>query len=138
MKNLKVIISLLPVLILGMFIYFSTIGFSKLNDGSAVSAKNKKEKIEIKKTSSTIMLWINLTSVSGSDCLTGSYQYCINRGTPIQVFGEGFSVEVPCNEQFTICVSSGTCAGAFTGSVACDTETFISIQLSPLVSCVCN
>lgn len=131
MKNLKVILSLLPVLALTCFIYFSTLGFSNLNTTKTTTFKNKIESIPVKKPSTTVMLWINLRDLGGNHCLGGSYEYCINGGHAIFESTEGFYAEVPCGETFTICVSSGNCWGSWTGTVSCNTDTFINVDMSP-------
>jgi len=131
MKNLKVVISLLPVLILTCFIYFSTIGFSTAEEGPAAKAD--------KRPTNTVMLYIILTDTDGNHCLGGSYEYCINGGHPQNVFTEGFYAEVPCGEPFTICVTSGKCSGIWTGTASCNVDTFITVNLSPDGRpCSCN
>ncbi|MBX7046570.1 MAG: hypothetical protein K1X86_12115 [Ignavibacteria bacterium] len=137
MKNFKVVLSLLPIIALGCFVYFSSIGFSKFNVKKTSPPDSKIEKITKEKTSSTVMLWITL---SGAECLSGNYSYCINGGNSYYVNTEGFYAEVPCGEEFTICVRTLdiSCRGSYTGTVSCDTDTYKIVELSPFNTCDCN
>lgn len=131
MKNLKVVVTLLPVLILGSFIYFSTIGFSKIDEVTSSISKNKIEKLyEVKeKPSNTVSVWIILTSSNGR-CLTGYYEICLN-GVNIGVqTTEGFYLNVPCDKEFTLCIKDGDCYGTYTGIVNCNSDTFRIINMS--------
>ncbi|MBX7046568.1 MAG: hypothetical protein K1X86_12105 [Ignavibacteria bacterium] len=124
MKNLKVILSLLPVLALSCFIYFSTIGFSS----QTTSSESKNMNIQNEKASGTVLLWINLISAN-ERCITGYYEICLN-GIPLTPeTTEGFYLSVPCEEEFTLCIKAGSCYGTYTGTANCNTDTFRNIYL---------
>lgn len=132
MKNIRVILSLLPVLALTFFIYLSTLGFSH--------APLEKSKSEFKKPSASMILAVHITDVGGNHCLTGDYTYCVNGGPAIQVFSDYFEVEVPCGDDVTICVtSSAGCTGSWTGPASCEPQPRVTIDISPFgARCNCQ
>jgi len=137
MKNFKVVFAFLPVLLLVTFIYFSTVGFSKFNGERAIST-NKIDKTVEKRTSSTVFLWINLIDINGEGCVGGAVSYCIDGYTLQYTYGSSFSIEVPCDRYFTICLQTEKCSGSWSGSVGCNSETFINVNVnSSNGPCIC-
>jgi len=111
MKNFKVVSGLLTIFVLAIVFYFSTV--ASAIEEKPVAVKSKSE------ISTTCSKTIQLTS-GGKGCLSGSYTYCINGGTAVQVFSNAFTVNLPCGETSTICVmSSNGCIGTASVYVAC-------------------
>ncbi len=119
MKNLKVLLSAIPLIIASLIIYFST------------SAYNNE-----KPSGGLLVHLINATSL---DCLDGDLTYCINGSGPIRIDGD-FKIDVECNEYVEICVkSSAGCAGSWAGNINCAGSASIDIYLSNIgADCKCD
>lgn len=134
MKNSKIVFAFLPAILIALFVYFSTTGFSNEPGENASKATFN----SFKKTS-TVTLHVTITDLGLNHCLNGTYTYCLNSGVGVFIVGETFDIEVPCDEPISICVASGSCTGTWTGSVSCDTRPSISIDISPYSSkCPCH
>jgi hypothetical protein len=131
MKKFKVILSLLPVLAIASFIYFSALGFSHVPE--------VKTNTTLAKPSATTLVAVHLSDIGGNHCLTGNYYYCVNGGPAIPFSFPG-EIEVPCDEYVTICVTSDApCTGSWTGFVSCGPNPKITIDLSPFnARCNCR
>jgi hypothetical protein len=115
MKNLKVILSLLPAAAFVFFIFLSTNGSSAAK--SYAPAGN------------TVMMHV---TIWGSELchLGNSYTYCINGVSP-QVFPSDGMLEFPCDATSTICIKSNAgCCGSWTGYLdPCNAISFFDIPV---------
>ncbi len=138
MKNLKGFLVLLPLLVLAVFIYFSTNGFSSQPDSKTLLVNKENERTDTKKPS--IVYPVHLTNIGGGGCLSGDYTYCIDHGRSMKASGD-FEVDLACGQYHTICINSSTgCYGTWTGWIDCfATFPQINIDLSTTpVQCLCQ
>ncbi|MBN8569131.1 MAG: hypothetical protein J0M18_05835 [Ignavibacteria bacterium] len=119
MKNIKIILSLLPVIAISLMIYFFSSGYANSKTSSGVT--------------------VHLLNATAYDCLGGDYTYCINGSHPIEVHGD-FKIDIECNEYVEICVHSKSgCAGSWAGYFSCVATPDIYIYLSNIAAnCSCD
>ncbi|MBS1516225.1 MAG: hypothetical protein JSS63_14410 [Bacteroidetes bacterium] len=134
MKNLKVVVSLLPVLILGSFIYFSTIGFSNTPE----KIEKKSLPASYKKPQGTCPITFHLLYVDATP--PPIIKICINETYSFTTGEDSFTLDIPCDETTTICVWDGTFYGSVTITPGCSCElTDVNIVVAGLpLSCHCN
>jgi len=140
MKNFKVVLAILPVLILGIFMY-SFAGTVAVEKTEPVTVKNT----EIDKNSK--VEWCNysitLTSSSGTGCTGGNFTYCVNGGTAMSGSGGGFIASLPCGQTSVICVTTDSgCWGRIFVTPPCpcpssEFPTYLNIEKSDR-ACTCQ
>jgi hypothetical protein len=128
MKNLRVVMALIPMAAFAMFIYFSTSGFFSANE---------KESSVSKPNGNTVILLATITG--GDDCKGTEYKVCINGGAVFTVYSNSFNVELPCDAYSEVCVLSNTgCCGRWQGTLpGCDELTFFGIEIPLSTETIC-
>lgn len=115
MKNLKVVLNFLPVILLVAATYFFTSGFSSLDAPSKANIKFEIPGVNEESPSTNCIWGLYFLDQSGVGC-DGPYTYCINGGTPIVSQDLYTTVSLPCGSTYTICVKAakGDCLGTTT------------------------
>lgn len=111
MKNLKVVLSLLPVFALGCFIYFSATAYTPAKE---VKLATDDKLITLNEKTSTTCLFRIIPNLD-KDCDCTNMTVCIGSGAPFYVqSGTVFGVNVEEGTSVSVCVRCGTCSGMVT------------------------
>ena len=133
MKNFKFVTAVLPLAVIAVLIYFSTVATVSI-DNEIVKAEDPSENCQFD---------INISSLDPK-CLSGSYAYCVNGGTVSYTTGM-FTIYVPCGRTATICVwdyaGGSGCRGSIVvgSSCPCAEDSYRVVYLSdsgPSCNCI--
>ncbi len=132
----KGIFASIPLLLITIFIYFSTSGFSEQPHSNSLNQPHSFSQENSVSTFCTFEVYLNF---AGASNCPGPYSVCVTGSTynlNFSAIGD-FKVNLKDGETVTICISNGECYGTITLTPSCASNIIWINMNSSTQNCIC-